>query len=124
MLKLVVCIMSLSTVFCAQGHLTCLRTDDVLNQQSPQTPHRALQGPPGKRGAKGQIGSRGSPGQKGEPGILDERQMILLRDQYDSLSQKMEALRNKSRQNQTNELINSLYESGSCSKPKQTKSDE
>ena len=65
MLKLVVCIISLSAVCCAREHLTCLRTDDILNQQSQQTPHKALHGPPGKRGAKGQVGSRGSPGQKG-----------------------------------------------------------
>ena len=103
-----VCFTILSTVCCAQEHLTCLRTDDMLNQQSPQTPQRDLQGSPGKRGAKGQMGSRGSPGQKGESGIPDDRQMILLRDQYDSLYHKVEALRNKSRQNEQNKLINFL----------------
>ena len=110
MLKLVVCIISLSAVCCAREHLTCLRTDDTLNQQSPQTPHIALQGPPGKRGAKGQVGSRGSPGQKGEPGIPNERQMILLRDQYDSLSKEVEALRNQSRINR--QLVVDVFSKG------------
>ena len=96
MMKLVVCIIILAAVCSAQEHLTCLRTNDVLNQQSPQTPQRAAQGPPGKRGAKGQVGSRGRPGQKGEPGIPDNHQIDLLRDQFDSLSREMEVLKNES----------------------------
>ena len=108
MLKLVVCVIILAAVCCAQEHLTCLRTDDVLTQQNPQRPQRALQGPPGKQGAKGQMGSRGSPGEKGEPGIPDNQKIILLRDQYDSLSQEINALKNQTRENQQNELINSL----------------
>ena len=99
MLKLVVCIMVLTAVCSAQEHLTCLRTDDALNRQSPQHSQRALQGSPGKRGAKGQVGSRGSPGQKGEPGIPDDQQIKILRDQLDSLSQEVEALKNQSREN-------------------------
>ena len=99
MLKLVVCITTLAAICCAQEHLTCLRTNDVLNQQSPRTPQRALQGPPGKRGAKGQAGSSGTPGQKGEPGITDSRQINFLRDQFDSLSREVEVLRNQSREN-------------------------
>ena len=62
MLKLVACIIVLVVVCCAQEHLTCLRTGDLMNHQSPQTSQRILQGPPGKRVAKGQVGSRGIPG--------------------------------------------------------------
>ena len=100
MLKLVVSIIILAAVCCAQEHLTCLRTDDLLTQQSTQTSRRALQGSPGKRGPKGQVGSRGSPGQKGEPGIPDGHQIILLRNQINSLSQEIEALKEQSRKNQ------------------------
>ena len=82
MLKLVVCTTTLAAVCCAQEHLTCLRTNDVLIQQSPQTPQRAVQGPPGKRGAKGQVGSRGRPGQKGKPGIPDNHQIDLYLDKW------------------------------------------
>ena len=108
MLKLVVCIIVLAAVCCAQEHLVCVRTDDVLNQQSPQTHQRALQGPPGKRGAKGRMGSRGMPGQKGEPGIPDEQQIALLQEQYNSLFIQMETLKNQSRESQQNQQINSL----------------
>ena len=99
MLKLVVCIIVLTAVCSAQEHLTCLRTDDVLNQQSQQHSQRALQGSPGKQGPRGQVGSRGSPGQKGEPGIPDDQQIKLLRDQLDSLSQEVEALKKQTREN-------------------------
>ena len=104
MLKLVVCIIVLTAVCSAQEHLTCLRTDDVLSRQSPQHSQRALQGSPGKRGPRGQMGSRGSPGQKGEPGISDDQQIKLLRDQLDSLSQEVEALKNQSRENLSQEV--------------------
>ena len=99
MLKLVVCVIVLTAVCSAQEHLTCLRTDDVLSRQSPQHSQTALQGSPGKRGPRGQVGSRGRPGQKGEPGISDDQQIKLLRDQLDSLSQEVEALKNQSRKN-------------------------
>ena len=108
MLKLIVSIIILMGVRCAQEQLTCLRTDNVLTQQSLQTPQRGLQGSPGKRGPKGEDGSRGYPGQKGEPGIPDNRQIKLLRDQVDFLHQKVEALTNQSGENQLKELINSL----------------
>ena len=104
MLKLVVCVIVLTAVCSAQEHLTCLRTDDVLNRQSQQHPQKALQGSPGKRGPRGQVGSRGSPGQKGEPGIPDDHQIKLLRDQLDSLSQEVEALKNQSRENLSQEV--------------------
>ena len=97
MLKLIVWIIGLAAVCCAQKHLTCSITDDVLNQQSPQTPQRAAQGSPGKRGPKGEVGSRGCPGQKGEPGVPDNRPINLLRDQLNSLSQKVKALKNQSK---------------------------
>ena len=96
MLKLVVGIIVLVAVCCAQEHMTCLRTDDVWTQQSLQNPQRASQGSPGKRGPKGQTGSRGSQGQKGEPGITDDHQMNLLRDQFNSLLQEVETLKNQS----------------------------
>ena len=96
MLKLVVGIIVLVAVCCAQEHLTCLRTDDVWTQQSLQNPQRTSQGSPGKRGAKGQPGSRGSQGQKGEPGVVDDHQMNLLRDQFNSLLQEVETLKNQS----------------------------
>ena len=97
MLKLIVWIIGLAAVCCAQKHLTCSITDDVLNQQSPQTPQRAAQGSPGKRGPKGEVGSRGCPGQKGEPGVPDNRPINLLRDQFSSLFQEVEALKNQSK---------------------------
>ena len=59
-----------------------------------------MQGPPGKRGAKGQVGSRGRRGQKGEPGIPDFQQIFLLRKQYNSLFEEVEALKLKSKENQ------------------------
>ena len=96
MLKVIICIIILTAVCCAQKHLICSITDDVLHQQSPQTPQRAAQSSPGKRGPRGQVGSRGRPGQKGEPGVPDNRQINLLRDQLNSLSQEMEALKNQS----------------------------
>ena len=99
MLNVVVCIVILIAVCCAQEHLTCLRTTNVLTQESPQTTQRALQGPPGKRGARGQVGSRGRPGQKGEPGIPDNRQINLLQDQFNSLLQEVEILKNQSKDN-------------------------
>ena len=83
MLKLVVCIIVLTAVCSAQEHLICLRTDDVLNRRDPRC----------------QVSLRGSPGQKGEPGIPDDQQIKLLRDQLDSLSQEVEALKNQSREN-------------------------
>ena len=72
----------------------------TLTQQSAQTSRRTLQGSPGKRGPKGQVGSRGSPGQKGEPGIPDNHQINLLRNQINSLSKEMEALKKQSSKNQ------------------------
>ena len=111
MLKLVVCIIVLAAVCCAQEHLTCLRTDGVLNQQQhPQTHQRALQGPPGKRGAKGQMGSRGMPGQKGEPGIPDDQQIALLQEQYNSLFIQMETLKNQTRDNR--QLVTDVFSKG------------
>ena len=99
MLKLVVCIFILAAVCCAQEHFTCLKTDDVFNQQSPQTPQRAVQGPPGKQGAKGQVGSRGNPGQKGEPGIPTYYQFGSLQHQLFSLSREMEVLKKQTKEN-------------------------
>ena len=99
MLKVVFCFIFLASVRCGQEHLTCLRTDDVLTQQNPQTPQRALQGSPGKRGPRGQMGLRGRQGQKGEPGVLDDRQKTLVHNQLNFLSQEVEALKNQSRDN-------------------------
>ena len=79
----------------SQEHLTCLRTDDVFAQQNPQISQRTVQGPPGKRGVKGHQGSSGIKGQKGEPGIPDNSQMNMVRDQLNSLTQELEALKNQ-----------------------------
>ena len=111
MLNIVVCAILLAAVCCAQQeHLTCLRTDDVLNQKSSESSQQALRGSPGKRGAKGEMGSRGDPGQKGEPGIVDDHQLNLLRNQLNSLSQELEALKNQSEKNQQNNQLNYLLE--------------
>ena len=111
MLNIVVCAILLAAVCCAQQeHLTCLRTDDVLNQQSSQSSQQALRGTPGKRGAKGEMGSRGDPGQKGEPGIVDDRQLNLFRNQLNSLSQELKALKNQSEKNQQNNQLNYLLQ--------------
>ena len=99
MLKLVVCIFIMVASCGSQEHLTCLRTDDVLTQQNPQTMQRTVQGPPGKRGAKGQVGSSGIKGQKGEPGVPDNSQMNMVRDQLNALTQELEALKNQTRDN-------------------------
>ena len=56
------------------------------------------------------MGSRGSPGQKGEPGIPDDRQINLLRNQFNTLSQEVEALKNRSRENQLQMQINYLFQ--------------
>ena len=58
MLKLAFCIIVLTAVCSAQEHLTCLRTDDVLNRQNQQHSQRALQGSPGKRSPRGHVGAR------------------------------------------------------------------
>ena len=98
MLKFVACIFIMVTVCESQEHLTCLRTQDVLTQ-NPQTSQQTVQGPPGKRGAKGQVGSSGIKGQKGEPGIPDNSQMNMVRDQLHSLTQELEAVKNRSKDN-------------------------
>ena len=96
MLKLVVFILHLA-VCCAQEHLTCMRTDNILTEEKPQVPKGIALGLPGKRGEKGNMGSRGIQGQKGEPGIPDNYQMNLLQDQLNSLSQEMRALKKQNR---------------------------
>ena len=111
MLNIVVCAILLAAVCCAQQeHLTCLRTDDVLNQQSSQSSQQALRGTPGKRGAKGEMGSRGDPGQKGEPGIVDNHQLNLIRNRLNSLSQELKALKNQNEKNQQNNQLNYLLQ--------------
>jgi len=52
----------------AQDVLTCLRTDDIINQQRPLTTN--TQGRPGRRGPPGLKGEPGV-GLKGEPGVPD-----------------------------------------------------
>ena len=99
MLKLAACIFIMVTACESQEHLTCLRTQDVLTQQNPQTSQQTVQGPPGKRGAKGQVGSSGIKGQKGEPGIPDNSQMNMIREQLHSLTQELEAVKNQSKDN-------------------------
>ena len=106
MLKLIVCIFIMIAVCWSQEHLTCLRTDEVLSQQSAQTTQRTLQGPPGKRGAKGQVGSRGIKGQKGEPGIPENPQMNMVRDKLNSLTQQLDAIKNLTRK--TQEVIDAV----------------
>ena len=110
MLKLIVCIIIFAANCCAHQFLTCSISDSVLSQQSPQTSPNPLLGSPKIRGPKGQMGSRGSPGQKGEPGIPDDRQINLLRNQFNSLSQEVEALKNRSRENQLQKQINYLFQ--------------
>ena len=111
MLNIVVCAILLAAVCCVQQeHLTCLRTDDVLNQQSSQSSKQAIRGSPGKRGAKGEIGLRGDPGQKGEPGILDNHQLTLLRNQLNSFSQELNTIKNQSEKNQQNNQLNYLLQ--------------
>ena len=114
MLNTVVCAILLAAVCCAQQeHLTCLRTDDVLNQQRSQSSQQAIRGTPGKRGSKGEMGSRGDPGQKGEPGIVDDHQLNLFRNQLNSFFQELEALKNQSEKNrQKNQLNYVLQEVG------------
>ena len=111
MLNIVVCAILLAAVCCGQQeHLTCLRTDDVLNQQSSQSSQQTIRGTPGKRGAKGEMGSRGDPGQKGEPGIVHDHQLNLLRNQLNSFSQELKALKNQSEKNQQNNQLNYLLQ--------------
>ena len=109
MLNLVVfsCIL---IVCCAQEHLTCLRTDDILSQQRLQSTENVVQGIPGKRGAKGQDGSRGIKGQKGEPGITDDDHMKFFRNQLNILFEEIEALKNQTSQNRN--LTVDIFKSG------------
>ena len=104
MLKLIVCIIIFAANCCAHQFLTCSISDSVLSQQSPQTSQQPLLGSPGARGPKGQMGSRGNPGQKGEPGIQDNRQINLLRNQFNTLSQEVAALNNRSNENQQKQI--------------------
>ena len=111
MLNIVVCAILLAAVCCAQQeHLTCLRTDDILNQQSSPSSQQTTRGTPGKRGPKGKMGSRGDPGQKGEPGIVDDHQLNLLRNRLNSFSQELKALKNQSEKNQQNNQLNYLLQ--------------
>ena len=111
MLNIVVCATLLVAVcFAQQEHLTCLRTDDVLNQQSSQSSQQAIRGTPGKRGAKGEMGLRGNPGQKGQLGVVDNHQLNLFRNQLNSLSQELKALKNQSEKNQQNNQLNYLLQ--------------
>ena len=95
---------------CAQEHLTCLRSDQAFTQQSPQTPQKALQGAPGKRGPKGEKGVRGIRGQKGEREIFSARQIDLLRDQLNTLSEEVEAMKNQSKKNR--QLVMDVFSKG------------
>ena len=54
----------------AQEHLTCLRTDDVINPSAISRPANVQQGRPGRHGPPGPKGERGL-SVKGEPGIPD-----------------------------------------------------
>ena len=62
----------------AQEHLTCLRTDDVINPSPKPNRTNLPQGRPGRRGPPGPKGERGV-GLKGEPGIPDNSQVNMLR---------------------------------------------
>ena len=118
MLKLIACIIIFAANCCAHQFLTCSISDSVLSQQSPQTSPNPLLGSSGAQGPKGEMGSRGSPGQKGEPGIQDDRQINLLRNQFNSLSQEVAALKKHQE-----EQINILSQvSKSTKKPNQRKS--
>jgi len=66
----------------AQEHLTCLRTDDVINSSPRTTTANVQQGRPGRRGPQGPKGDsvKGEPGMKGEPGIPDHSLIESLRD--------------------------------------------
>ena len=111
MLNIVVCAILLAAVCCGQQeHLTCLRTDDVFNQQSSQSSQQTIRGTPGKRGSKGEMGSRGDPGQKGEPGFVDDHQLNLIRNQLNSFSQELKALKNQSEKNQQINQLNYLLQ--------------
>ena len=56
----------------AQEHLTCLRTENVLNPSAPPN-SRTQQGAPGKRGPMG------LKGQKGELGVPDNSTIEVLK---------------------------------------------
>ena len=69
---------SLAMFLCAaEEHLTCLRTDDIINRP-PSTGQTVTQGKPGKRGPRGLKGEPGV-GLKGEPGIPDNSLINSLR---------------------------------------------
>ena len=69
---------SLAILLCtAHEHLTCLRTDDLINQPT-STAQTVTQGKPGKRGPRGLKGEPGV-GLKGEPGIPDNSLINSLR---------------------------------------------
>ena len=75
---------SLALVTCdAQEHLTCLRTDNVINP-SPQPSPTGIQGRPGRRGPRGEKGES-IVGMKGEPGIPDNSLIESLRGNSNQL---------------------------------------
>jgi len=63
----------------AQEHLTCLRTDDVINQPAQITTTNERQGRPGRRGLQGL---------KGEPGVPDNSLINSVRDDITRLLQR------------------------------------
>ena len=69
MLTFFVCCLVLTTC-CAQEHLTCLRTDQILSQPSSQPPQRTLQGARGKAGPRGFKGEPGTPADKEEMRLI------------------------------------------------------
>jgi len=70
----------------AQEHLTCLRTDDVINV-TPPTTVTTVQGRPGRRGPQGPKGDS-IKGMKGEPGISDHSVIESLRDNITRVFQR------------------------------------
>jgi len=66
----------------AQEHLTCMRTDDVINQSPQITTTNERQGRPGRRGPQGLKGAKGDfvKGMKGDPGVPDNSLINSVRD--------------------------------------------
>ena len=110
MLKLIVCILLWAAVCYAQEQFTCLRIDNALTQQSPQTTQKPVLGNSSKGASIDQKSERGYPLPKAVPVICDNVQISLLQDLINSLSQEIRALKNQSRNYQLQELNSFLQE--------------
>ena len=120
MLKLVVCIMILAVVCCAQEKFTCFRSDEKRENQQNELIKYLSQEVEALRNK-----SRGNQTNELINSLFPEVEALKNKSRgnqqnklINSLSQEVEALKNKSRRNHQNELINSLAQEVAALKKK------